>query len=255
MHASILAALPDSIGSKLCPVSVGSKQRLTGVHGGDTLRLCTLSCSVPKTAWLVYVMNVFCAGVSYSAADNDRQQSHASASTSTPSLQQSPHASNGTSLQQPQVPQGRKRHHASVPENIRGPMSTDFNGQELQQPILANSLTQHRASSAQALQQPASANGQTQCGEAQKAGHLPVSASHEAFLTQALPQPIVANGSAQHGQGDAVGPLPMLASACPGWVCYAEKTHGSYILPYISTAKSPQAGSSHLLIVCQAKSP
>lgn len=34
--------------------------------------------------------------------------------------------------------------------------------------------------------------------------------------------------------------LPMLASACPGWVCYAEKTHGSFILPYISTARSPQ---------------
>ncbi|KAL5018362.1 hypothetical protein ScPMuIL_004084 [Solemya velum] len=34
--------------------------------------------------------------------------------------------------------------------------------------------------------------------------------------------------------------LPMLASACPGWICYAEKTHGSYILPYISTVKSPQ---------------
>ena len=34
--------------------------------------------------------------------------------------------------------------------------------------------------------------------------------------------------------------LPMLASACPGWVCYAEKTHGSFILPYISTTKSPQ---------------
>ncbi|XP_064647003.1 cytosolic Fe-S cluster assembly factor narfl-like [Lineus longissimus] len=34
--------------------------------------------------------------------------------------------------------------------------------------------------------------------------------------------------------------LPMLASACPGWVCYAEKTHGSYILPHISTTKSPQ---------------
>ncbi|XP_026468749.1 probable cytosolic Fe-S cluster assembly factor AAEL012261 [Ctenocephalides felis] len=33
--------------------------------------------------------------------------------------------------------------------------------------------------------------------------------------------------------------LPMLASACPGWVCYAEKAHG-YILPNISTAKSPQ---------------
>ena len=42
--------------------------------------------------------------------------------------------------------------------------------------------------------------------------------------------------TAQHDPG----PLPVLASACPGWVCYAEKTHGSYILPYISTTKSPQ---------------
>ncbi|KAJ3084937.1 hypothetical protein HK102_000500 [Quaeritorhiza haematococci] len=33
--------------------------------------------------------------------------------------------------------------------------------------------------------------------------------------------------------------LPMLASACPGWICYAEKTH-PYILPHISTTKSPQ---------------
>ncbi|PKU37055.1 hypothetical protein llap_12645 [Limosa lapponica baueri] len=32
----------------------------------------------------------------------------------------------------------------------------------------------------------------------------------------------------------------MLASACPGWICYAEKTHGSFIIPYISTTKSPQ---------------
>ena len=56
----------------------------------------------------------------------------------------------------------------------------------------------------------------------------------------------VQHAPAQHdtAQHDAAqhdpGPLPMLASACPGWVCYAEKTHGSYILPYISTAKSPQ---------------
>ena len=35
--------------------------------------------------------------------------------------------------------------------------------------------------------------------------------------------------------------LPMLASACPGWICYAEKTHGNFVLPYISTTKSPQA--------------
>ena len=38
----------------------------------------------------------------------------------------------------------------------------------------------------------------------------------------------------------------MLASACPGWVCYAEKTHGTAVLPNISTAKSPQAVSGHL---------
>ncbi|KAJ7989715.1 hypothetical protein DPEC_G00307400 [Dallia pectoralis] len=34
--------------------------------------------------------------------------------------------------------------------------------------------------------------------------------------------------------------LPMLASACPGWICYAEKTHGEFILPYVSTTRSPQ---------------
>lgn len=33
--------------------------------------------------------------------------------------------------------------------------------------------------------------------------------------------------------------VPMLASSCPGWVCYAEKTHGE-VLPYITAAKSPQ---------------
>ncbi|MCD7464844.1 hypothetical protein HAX54_053496 [Datura stramonium] len=31
----------------------------------------------------------------------------------------------------------------------------------------------------------------------------------------------------------------MISSACPGWICYAEKTLGSYILPYISSVKSP----------------
>jgi len=30
-------------------------------------------------------------------------------------------------------------------------------------------------------------------------------------------------------------PLPFA-----GWICYAEKTLGSYILPYISSVKSPQ---------------
>ncbi|CAG8692814.1 14996_t:CDS:2, partial [Acaulospora colombiana] len=40
--------------------------------------------------------------------------------------------------------------------------------------------------------------------------------------------------------GEASEPaLPMLASACPGWICYAEKTHAE-MLPLISNTKSPQ---------------
>lgn len=34
---------------------------------------------------------------------------------------------------------------------------------------------------------------------------------------------------------------------CAGWVCYAEKTHGEWILPYLSTAKSPQAVAGSLI--------
>lgn len=33
---------------------------------------------------------------------------------------------------------------------------------------------------------------------------------------------------------------PILSSACPGWVCYAEKTH-PHVLPHLSRVKSPQA--------------
>lgn len=39
---------------------------------------------------------------------------------------------------------------------------------------------------------------------------------------------------------------PLLASACPGWVCYAEKTH-PYVLPHLSKVKSPQALTGVLL--------
>lgn len=41
-------------------------------------------------------------------------------------------------------------------------------------------------------------------------------------------------------QGSSDAKLPILTSSCPGWICYAEKTHGSFILPYISRVKSPQ---------------
>ena len=47
-----------------------------------------------------------------------------------------------------------------------------------------------------------------------------------------------ASGSSSH--------TPILTSACPGWVCYAEKTH-PHVLPYLSKLKSPQALTGTLL--------
>ncbi|NXG66497.1 NARFL factor, partial [Hemiprocne comata] len=47
--------------------------------------------------------------------------------------------------------------------------------------------------------------------------------------------------------------LPMLASACPGWICYAEKTHGSFIIPHISSTKSPQQVMGSLVKGCFAE--
>ena len=43
-----------------------------------------------------------------------------------------------------------------------------------------------------------------------------------------------------NGEGGAGPRRPVLASACPGWICYVEKTH-PHILPYLSRLKSPQA--------------
>lgn len=39
---------------------------------------------------------------------------------------------------------------------------------------------------------------------------------------------------------------PVLTSSCPGWICYAEKTH-PHVLPHLSRVKSPQALMGTLL--------
>jgi len=39
---------------------------------------------------------------------------------------------------------------------------------------------------------------------------------------------------------------PILTSSCPGWICYAEKTH-PHVLPHLSRLKSPQALMGTLL--------
>lgn len=45
---------------------------------------------------------------------------------------------------------------------------------------------------------------------------------------------------------------PVLSSACPGWICYVEKTH-PHVIPHISRLKSPQALAGTLLksVLCR----
>ncbi|KAI3204319.1 hypothetical protein CBS147311_3994 [Penicillium roqueforti] len=53
--------------------------------------------------------------------------------------------------------------------------------------------------------------------------------------------------------GDSLPKRPILSSACPGWICYAEKTH-PFILPHLSRLKSPQALSGTFLKTVLSKS-
>lgn len=48
------------------------------------------------------------------------------------------------------------------------------------------------------------------------------------------------------GSIHAIPKKPILTSACPGWICYAEKTH-PYVLPHLSRLKSPQALTGTLI--------
>jgi len=52
-------------------------------------------------------------------------------------------------------------------------------------------------------------------------------------------QQVTGNGTMQGQINSQECQLPMLASACPGWICYAEKAH-SEMLPFIARTKSPQ---------------
>ncbi|KAI8629395.1 iron only hydrogenase large subunit domain-containing protein [Xylariaceae sp. FL1651] len=51
---------------------------------------------------------------------------------------------------------------------------------------------------------------------------------------------------AEEAVGNSKVVKPILTSSCPGWVCYAEKTH-PHVLPHISRIKSPQALMGTLL--------
>jgi iron only hydrogenase large subunit-like protein len=58
---------------------------------------------------------------------------------------------------------------------------------------------------------------------------------------------------AQSPDGARSTPRPILSSACPGWICYVEKTH-PHILPHLSKLKSPQALTGTLLKSILSKS-
>ncbi|BAF13185.1 protein NAR1 [Oryza sativa Japonica Group] len=67
------------------------------------------------------------------------------------------------------------------------------------------------------------------------------SSSRDLSLIEACSEFVTRYHQNQLSSGKEAGKnLPMLSSACPGWICYAEKTLGSFILPYISAVKSPQ---------------
>ncbi|POS80722.1 iron only hydrogenase large subunit domain-containing protein [Diaporthe helianthi] len=53
-------------------------------------------------------------------------------------------------------------------------------------------------------------------------------------------------GADEVREGDAAISKPILTSSCPGWICYAEKTH-PHVLPHLSRVKSPQALMGTLL--------
>ena len=56
-------------------------------------------------------------------------------------------------------------------------------------------------------------------------------------------RPAASNGD---GASTITPKKPILSSACPGWICYAEKTH-PHVLPHLSRLKSPQALTGTLL--------
>ncbi|KXX76699.1 Cytosolic Fe-S cluster assembly factor NAR1 [Madurella mycetomatis] len=69
--------------------------------------------------------------------------------------------------------------------------------------------------------------------------------ARDACLVLGSDEVLGGEGRVQGSQDNKPVP-PILTSSCPGWVCYAEKTH-PYVLPHLSRVKSPQALMGTLL--------
>lgn len=64
--------------------------------------------------------------------------------------------------------------------------------------------------------------------------------------TNAAREACLVLGADEVREGSAAPAKPILTSSCPGWICYAEKTH-PHVLPHLSRVKSPQALMGTLL--------
>lgn len=65
-------------------------------------------------------------------------------------------------------------------------------------------------------------------------------------VNESLQTSVSRAASNDDGASTTIPKKPILSSACPGWVCFAEKTH-PHVLPHLSRLKSPQALTGTLL--------
>lgn len=65
-------------------------------------------------------------------------------------------------------------------------------------------------------------------------------------VAESMQSPFTRDDPSKDGDSATIAKRPILSSACPGWICYAEKTH-PHILPHLSRLKSPQALTGTLL--------
>ncbi|KAK2755944.1 Cytosolic Fe-S cluster assembly factor nar1 [Arachnomyces sp. PD_36] len=79
-------------------------------------------------------------------------------------------------------------------------------------------------------------------------------AMREACLTLSTDEVVESEqGAVPDSTEPAVPKKPILSSICPGWICYAEKTH-PHVLPHLSRLKSPQALTGTMLKSILSKS-
>lgn len=104
----------------------------------------------------------------------------------------------------------------------------------------AREFRERQAASARTQESPAGEDVKVPadgCGSREEVnGHVQIAPACGSWSNDSKNMPQNANG---HDSLDGLSKLPMLAGACPGWVCYAEKTH-SEMLPFLSRTKSPQ---------------